>query len=125
MSMNGISMGGINASQISAMLAQIRAVSVQTQPTALASAAEAAAGTTATGASSGSFADVLQTSLTAVNASQQQADGLGNRFAAGDNSVSLSQTMIAMQKANINFQEAVQVRDKLVSAYTTIMNMQV
>jgi flagellar hook-basal body complex protein FliE len=33
--------------------------------------------------------------------------------------------MIAMQKANINFQAAVQVRNKLVSAYHEIMNMQV
>lgn len=125
MAINGVSMGGIDASQISAMLAQIRAVSVQTQPVALAKAAESAAGTTANGVSSSNFADVLQSSLAAVNASQQQADALGNRFAAGDDSVSLSQAMIAMQKANINFQEAVQVRDKLVSAYTTIMNMQV
>ena len=128
MSINGISMGGINASQISAMLAQIRSVSAQIQPPA-SSSVMPTAGTTndtaAIGGTSGSFADALKTSLAAVNASQQQADALGNRFAAGDNSVSLSQTMIAMEKANINFQEAVQVRDRLVSAYTTIMNMQV
>jgi flagellar hook-basal body complex protein FliE len=30
-----------------------------------------------------------------------------------------------MQKANISFQETVQVRNKLVAAYTSIMNMQV
>jgi flagellar hook-basal body complex protein FliE len=121
-------MGGINASQISAMLAQIRSVSAQTQPPALSSAMPAVGSTNDTaaiGGASGSFADALKTSLAAVNASQQQADTLGNRFATGDNSVSLSQTMIAMQKANISFQEAVQVRDRLVSAYTTIMNMQV
>lgn len=121
-------MGGINASQISAMLAQIRSVSAQTQPPALSSAMPAVGATNDTaaiGGASGSFADALKTSLAAVNATQQQADALGNRFATGDNSVSLSQTMIAMQKANISFQEAVQVRDRLVSAYTTIMNMQV
>jgi flagellar hook-basal body complex protein FliE len=50
---------------------------------------------------------------------------MGKKFAAGDDSVSLSDTMIAMQKANIDFQAAIQVRNKLVSAYTTIMNMQV
>jgi flagellar hook-basal body complex protein FliE len=33
--------------------------------------------------------------------------------------------MIAMQKANISFQELVQVRNKLVSAYHDVMNMQV
>jgi flagellar hook-basal body complex protein FliE len=33
--------------------------------------------------------------------------------------------MIQMQKASINFQATVQVRNKLVQAYTDIMNMQV
>ena len=39
--------------------------------------------------------------------------------------VSLEQTMIAMQKAQLGFQSAVQTRNKLVQAYTDIMNMQV
>jgi flagellar hook-basal body complex protein FliE len=39
--------------------------------------------------------------------------------------VSLSDTMIAMQKANIEFQTTVQVRNKMVAAYNDIMNMQV
>jgi len=33
--------------------------------------------------------------------------------------------MIALQKAQIGFQGAVQVRNRLVQAYTDIMNMQV
>jgi flagellar hook-basal body complex protein FliE len=33
--------------------------------------------------------------------------------------------MIAMQKANIEFQTTVQVRNKMVAAYNDIMNMQV
>ena len=33
--------------------------------------------------------------------------------------------MVAMQKASIGFQAALQVRNKLVSAYSEIMNMQV
>jgi flagellar hook-basal body complex protein FliE len=33
--------------------------------------------------------------------------------------------MVAMQKAQIGFQAAVTVRNRLVSAYTDIMNMQV
>jgi flagellar hook-basal body complex protein FliE len=33
--------------------------------------------------------------------------------------------MVAMQKANISFQAMVQVRNKLVSAYQEVMNMQV
>ena len=57
--------------------------------------------------------------------SQKHAEELGQKFALGDDSVSLSDTMIAMQKSSIAFQATVQVRNKLVSAYHEIMNMQV
>lgn len=43
----------------------------------------------------------------------------------GDDSVSLSDVMVASQKAGIQFQATVQVRNKLVSSYHEIMNMQV
>ena len=39
--------------------------------------------------------------------------------------VSLEQTMVAMQKAQIGFQATLQVRNRLVQAYTEIMTMQV
>ncbi|MES2934461.1 MAG: flagellar hook-basal body complex protein FliE, partial [Pseudomonadota bacterium] len=42
-----------------------------------------------------------------------------------DDSVNLSDVMISMQKASISFQATVQVRNKLVSAYQEMMNMQV
>jgi flagellar hook-basal body complex protein FliE len=71
------------------------------------------------------FADALKNSLDQVSQTQQHAAQLGQNFAMGDDKVSLSEVMISMQKANISFQETVQVRNKLVAAYTTIMNMQV
>ena len=43
----------------------------------------------------------------------------------GDASVSLEETMVTMQKAQIGFQATLQVRNRLVQAYTDIMNMQV
>jgi len=63
--------------------------------------------------------------LNQVNKVQVEAEQLGKSFAMGDDSVSLSDVMIAGQKANISFQATVQVRNKLVSAYHDIMNMQV
>jgi flagellar hook-basal body complex protein FliE len=39
--------------------------------------------------------------------------------------VGLEETMIAMQKSQIGFQAAMTVRNRLVSAYTDVMNMQV
>ena len=46
-------------------------------------------------------------------------------FAAGDSSANLHEVMISLQKANVSFQEMVQVRNKLVTAYHDVMNMQV
>lgn len=71
------------------------------------------------------FADALKSSLDQVNAVQSHSQELGKKFALGDDSVSLSDVMISMQKASISFQTTVQVRNKLVSAYHDIMNMQI
>ena len=73
----------------------------------------------------GSFAQALKASLDQVNSAQGNAEVLGKRFALGDDSVNLSDVMIAGQKASISFQATVQVRNKLVHAYQEIMNMQV
>lgn len=71
------------------------------------------------------FADVLKSSLDGVARAQANSEAMQKAFVLGDSSVSLSDTMIAMQKASINFQSAVQVRNKVVQAYNDIMNMQV
>jgi flagellar hook-basal body complex protein FliE len=80
-----------------------------------------------TNASQGSvpFLDVLKRSLDQVNATQVQAQATAQQFQTGQNGVSLEDAMVSMQKANISFQAAVQVRNKLVAAYTDVMNMQV
>jgi flagellar hook-basal body complex protein FliE len=71
------------------------------------------------------FAQILQNSIDQVNQTQQQAEGMAANFAAGDGNANLHEVMISLQKANISFQEMVQVRNKLVSAYHDVMNMQV
>ncbi len=71
------------------------------------------------------FAQVLQNSIAQVNQTQQQAEGMAANFAAGDGNANLHEVMIALQKANVSFQEMVQVRNKLVTAYHDVMNMQV
>ena len=130
-----MNIGGIDSSRIEAMMAQLKAAAQK--PAGPASPAEAlgAGGIGGLGKASGadaaesstkvSFSDALKASLQNVSNAQIQADDMGKKFAAGDDSVSLSDTMIAMQKASINFQATVQVRNKLVSAYHDIMNMQV
>ncbi|MBP8215433.1 MAG: flagellar hook-basal body complex protein FliE [Propionivibrio sp.] len=71
------------------------------------------------------FAKILQNSIEQVNQTQQQAETLAANFAAGDGNANLHEVMISLQKANVSFQEMVQVRNKLVTAYHDVMNMQV
>ncbi|MEO7494519.1 MAG: flagellar hook-basal body complex protein FliE [Massilia sp.] len=121
-----MNVGAFDSSRIEAMMAQLKAAA--TRPAGEASplgGVGPAAGAGVGGAPKVDFADALKASLGEVSGSQIKADQMGQKFALGDDSVSLSDTMIAMQKASINFQATVQVRNKLVSAYHEIMNMQV
>jgi len=121
--------GGIDASRIESMLAQLKAASQRPQADAASGLASAAGLANTQGVSQSTskvnFSDALKASLNQVNKVQVEAEQLGKSFAMGDDSVSLSDVMIAGQKANISFQATVQVRNKLVSAYHDIMNMQV
>lgn len=111
-------MSVINTSQIDAMVSQLRAAAARTQEGVSPFQAEKST-------SKLDFADALKTTLEQVNSVQVNAEQLGQRFVAGDDSVNLSDVMISIQKANISFQATVQVRNKLVAAYQDIMNMQV
>ena len=71
------------------------------------------------------FATVLKGTIDQVSAAQQEASKMAEGFAAGQGDVNLQDVMINLQKANVSFQQMVQVRNKLVSAYHDIMNMQV
>ena len=71
------------------------------------------------------FAQTLKTAIDQVNQTQQGAASLAENFAAGDSNTNLHEVMIELQKASVSFQEMIQVRNKLVSAYQDMMNMQV
>ena len=113
--------GGIDSSRIQAMMEQLKAAATRPAASPVAPTGVAETG----GATKVSFSDALKSSLESVNASQVKAEELGQAFAAGDDKVNLSDVMISMQKASINMQATVQVRNKLVSAYHEIMNMQI
>lgn len=111
--------GAIDSSRIEAMISQLKAAATKapgmTNPLA----------ETDKAATKVNFADALTAQLNQVNGAQQKAEQLGQKFSMGDDSVNLSDVMIAGQKANIAFQATIQVRNKFVSAYQDIMNMQV
>ncbi len=90
-------------------------------------AAAAGLSTQAVAAESGqaNFSSVLKSALDGVAQSQATSAAMQKAFVMGDEGTSLSDTMIAVQKASISLQTAVQVRSKIVQAYNDIMNMQV
>lgn len=83
------------------------------------------AGTAAAGGVGTGFADNFKTALQSVSAAQEAATQLQTRVQMGDSQVSLEETMLAVQKAQIGFQATLNVRNRMVQAYTDIMNMSV
>jgi flagellar hook-basal body complex protein FliE len=69
------------------------------------------------------FADNFKTALKSVSESQNEAVRLQTQVQLGNPNVSLEETMLAMQKAQIGFQATLHVRNRMVQAYTDIMNM--
>ena len=63
--------------------------------------------------------------LRSVSAAQNNSSHLQRQVQMENPAVSLEETMVAMQKAQIGFQATLQVRNRLVQAYTDVMNMQV
>ena len=89
------------------------------------SASLAADATAVDGASAPSFMQTLQNALNGVDNTVADANVNSKAFAAGDSSIPLSDVMVSLEQANLAMQMASGVRDKVVAAYSNIMNMQV
>jgi flagellar hook-basal body complex protein FliE len=76
-------------------------------------------------AAQGGFRTAMADALKDVSKTQMEASRLQREVTLDNPNVSLEETMVAMQKAQIGFQATVQVRNRLVQAYTDVMNMQV
>ncbi|MFN7154668.1 MAG: flagellar hook-basal body complex protein FliE [Acidovorax sp.] len=71
------------------------------------------------------FSGALKGALQSVSAAQNRSSDLQKEVQLENPSVSLEETMVAMQKAQVGFQATLHVRNRMVQAYTDIMNMQV
>ncbi len=107
----------IDTRQIDQMLSELRSASSL--------AGSKPAGGNAAPAEGPDFAQVLKSTIDQVNSVQQEAHKMTEEFSSGQSNVNLQDVMINLQKANLSFQQMVQVRNKLVSAYHDIMNIQV
>jgi len=106
----------IDTRQLDSMLTELRSASALAGGKS-AQAANAAGGT--------DFSQALKSAIDQVSQAQQSAQQMTQDFASGNSNVNLQDVMINLQKANLSFQQMVQVRNKLVTAYQNIMNMQV
>jgi len=68
------------------------------------------------------FGEALRQALDQVNQLQQAADTASQAFALGQNRDAAG-TLIAIEKASLAFQLALQVRNKLLEAYQEVMRM--
>jgi flagellar hook-basal body complex protein FliE len=110
----------MDATGIDRMLSQLRTAQ------ALASRKpEARLGVPEAGATKADFSTMLKDSLNQVAKTQNDAVTLSKAFSVGDPNTNLQDVMIAMQKSTISFQQAIQVRNKLVQAYQEVMNLAV
>lgn len=71
------------------------------------------------------FSNALKSALSSVSQAQNEAGRLQQEVQMENPKVSLEETMVAIQKAQIGFQATLHVRNRMVQAYTDIMNMQV
>lgn len=75
--------------------------------------------------SASEFSTMLKHAVDGVNDMQLESKTMQQRFEMGDPNLSLAEVMLAKEKSGIAFEATVQVRNKVLEAYKTIMNMPV
>jgi flagellar hook-basal body complex protein FliE len=83
------------------------------------------AGNPVAGGAEAGFSGALKSALNTVSSAQNESARLQREVQMENPKVSLEETMVAIQKAQIGFQATLHVRNRMVQAYTDIMNMQV
>jgi flagellar hook-basal body complex protein FliE len=106
----------MSSMQIQQVLAEMRALQARAAGTSDADTA---------GAPTTDFASLLKSSADNIATLQNQATSLSAAYEAGDKSVDLSKVMLEVQKAGLAFRAMTEVRNKLLDAYSQVMNMSV
>ncbi len=107
-----------------AMLLQIENVLAQMRSLRVAHRGRADAGRRRA-ADPGDFAALMKNGVDGVAGMQNQASALAQAYESGDKTVDITKVMLEMQKASLAFRAMTEVRNKLVDAYTQVMNMSV
>jgi flagellar hook-basal body complex protein FliE len=94
------------------------------QPLAPPSAPSLAPSPSSLGAPGASFSDMLSGAINQVESSRNSASDSVQKFLSGEGGDDLHSTILATQRADLEFQMFMQVRNKVVSAYQEVMKMQ-
>jgi flagellar hook-basal body complex protein FliE len=112
--------------QIQQVLAEMRALQARASGVAeLGGAGAPNSGVPTGGVPSVDFASLLKGTVDQIATMQNQATSLAQSYEAGDKSVDITKVMLEVQKAGLAFRAMTEVRNKLVDAYTQVMNMSV
>jgi len=76
-------------------------------------------------ASGAGFKDAMLQALQSTSDLQKESGRLTKDFQLEKSTASLEETMLAGVKSSISFQATLQVRNRVIQAYTDVMNMQV
>jgi flagellar hook-basal body complex protein FliE len=112
--------------EIDSVLAQIRSLSAQAKG-GIGGIGSIAPQSPAAPDKSGpsAFATLMGKAVNSVNQQELTAGKMTDAFQRGDPGVELPQVMLEMQKASVSFRALTEVRNRVVSAYQEIMNMQI
>ena len=106
----------MSSMQIQQVLAEMRSLQAR---------ASGAAEAPAAGAQPSDFANLMKNSIDHIAGMQNQATALADAYETGDKSIDLTKVMLEVQKAGLAFRAMTEVRNKLIDAYTQVMNMSV
>jgi len=73
----------------------------------------------------GGFKAAMSQALQGVSQTQFTAESMTREVMLDNPNVSVEQTMVAINKAQVGFQVALQVRNRMAQAYSDIMNMSI
>ena len=106
----------MSSMQISQVLAEMRALQAR---------ASGISEAPAPSAQPSDFANLMKGAVDNVASMQNHATSLATAYESGDKSIDITNVMLEVQKAGLAFRAMTEVRNKLVDAYTQVMNMSV
>jgi flagellar hook-basal body complex protein FliE len=113
----------MSSMQIQQVLAEMRALQARASGAATETATAGMDGVA--GTQTADFASLMKNSVDHIATMQNQATALSAAYEGGDKSVDLTRVMLEVQKAGLAFRAMTEVRNKLLDAYSQVMNMSV